>query len=43
MLSGAIRIDYIMPTKDIANKGALKVGESMTIKKSPHCATVIHV
>ncbi len=36
-------IDYILPTKDTANKEALKVGDTMVIKKSPHCAAVIHV
>jgi hypothetical protein len=36
-------IDYIVPTKDVANKNTLKIGETMTIKKSPHCAAVIHV
>ncbi|NJM37817.1 MAG: hypothetical protein HC845_08170 [Akkermansiaceae bacterium] len=36
-------IDYIVPTEDGANQGILKVGDAITIKKSPHCAAVIHV
>ena len=36
-------IEYLLPTHETAAISSLKVGDLMTLKKSPHCGAVVHV
>ncbi len=36
-------IEYLIPTDQMEGLAELKTGESLTIKKSPHCAAVVHI
>ena len=38
-----VHIEYVFPTADVAAAAYFKYGDVLGVKKSPHCAAVVHV